>query len=111
MLFTDGKNEDPSSIALPALIAELNRLRDPKKPVLMYTIGFGNEVDAAVLSGHGKATGGRGTVTTDPRRDQGRLPESPRPAGGLRRRCRGQAAVGTRGQGVAGPGGPVTGRR
>jgi hypothetical protein len=32
----------------------------------MYTVGFGNEIDAGALDAIAKATGGRSTVTTDP---------------------------------------------
>jgi Mg-chelatase subunit ChlD len=70
VLFTDGKNEDPGSISLEALVAELRRLRDPQKPVVIYTIGFGNEVDVDALQTIAEATGGASTVTTDPLRIQ-----------------------------------------
>jgi Bacterial extracellular solute-binding protein/von Willebrand factor type A domain len=66
VLFTDGRNEDPGSISLQQLVVELRKLRDPRKPVAMYTIGFGNEVDAAALKAIAEATGGASTVTTNP---------------------------------------------
>jgi Ca-activated chloride channel homolog len=66
VLMTDGKNDNASSITLPQLVAELKRLRDPKKPVPMYTIGFSNEVDPAALKAMADATGGVSAVTTNP---------------------------------------------
>jgi hypothetical protein len=67
VLFTDGKNEDPVSISLPQLLAELKRLRDPRKPVPIYTIGFGTGVDRPALAAISAATGGQTYVTTDPK--------------------------------------------
>jgi hypothetical protein len=66
VLFTDGRNEDPGSISLQQLLAELKKLYDPKKPVKIYTVGFGKEIDVAALRAISAATGAPSTATSDP---------------------------------------------
>jgi hypothetical protein len=66
VLFTDGKNEDERSITLARLLAELKRLHNPKKPIPIYTIGFGKDVDASALRAISQVTGGQTLATADP---------------------------------------------
>jgi hypothetical protein len=65
-VLTDGKNDDRDSISLDQLIAELKKLQDPKRPLLMTGIGIGDGVDAAELKAMAEATGGASFTTPDP---------------------------------------------
>ena len=58
IIMTDGQNEDPNSITLDALIAELKRLEDPARPVLVLTIGISDDADSNALAKIAEATGG-----------------------------------------------------
>jgi Ca-activated chloride channel homolog len=68
VVITDGRNEDPDSIALPALLAELKRLYDPRKPVHIVTLAYGSGADGATLARVAKATDGLQFASPDPRR-------------------------------------------
>jgi Ca-activated chloride channel family protein len=46
---TDGKNDDPGSISLDNLVATLKREFDPKRPVHLITIAYGEQADASAL--------------------------------------------------------------
>ncbi|HET9139849.1 substrate-binding and VWA domain-containing protein [Actinophytocola sp.] len=65
-VLTDGKNDDRDSISLEQLIAELKKLQDPKRPLLMTGIGIGDGVDPAELKAIAEATGGAYFTTPDP---------------------------------------------
>jgi Ca-activated chloride channel family protein len=66
LLFTDGKNEDQSGLTQQQLVAELTKLKDPKRPVRMIVIGIGNEVDRGELEAITAATGGGVFTAEDP---------------------------------------------
>ena len=58
IIMTDGQNEDPDSITLDNLLAELKRLEDPARPVLVLTIGISDDADSDALKQIAEATGG-----------------------------------------------------
>ncbi|TDN91824.1 von Willebrand factor type A domain-containing protein [Microbacterium sp. BK668] len=58
LLNTDGVNEDDEGLDLPGLISELERLRDPAKPVAVIAIGYGPDTDQAALEQIAAATDG-----------------------------------------------------
>lgn len=66
VLMTDGKNEDDNGISQQALLKELERIKDPERPVQMVIIGIGTGVSRAELTAITKVTGGGVFVTEDP---------------------------------------------
>lgn len=58
IVMTDGQNEDPNSISLDGLLAELKKLEDPARPVLVLTIAISEDADTAALRQISEATGG-----------------------------------------------------
>jgi hypothetical protein len=66
VVMTDGKNEDPNGISLDQLIAELDKLQDPRRPLKLIGIGIGPDIDPAELKRVAEATGGQAFTTTDP---------------------------------------------
>ena len=66
VLLTDGRNEDPGSLALPQLLHTLRAERDPARPVAVIAIGVGPDADAEALSRIVAATGGRSYVARNP---------------------------------------------
>nr|WP_277924668.1 VWA domain-containing protein [Microbacterium ureisolvens] len=58
LLNTDGVNEDDDGLDLPGLLAELEKLRDPAKPVAVIAIGYGPDTDQAALEQIAAATDG-----------------------------------------------------
>jgi hypothetical protein len=58
LLFTDGKNEDENGIDLETLLAELERIDDPTKPVAVIMIGFGPDTDLDAMQRIARATNG-----------------------------------------------------
>lgn len=67
VLFTDGKNDDPSGgISLAALTRALSSEFNPDKPVAIISIGFGPDADANALRAISEATHGESYTTTDP---------------------------------------------
>ncbi|HZB47872.1 MAG TPA: VWA domain-containing protein, partial [Mycobacteriales bacterium] len=67
VVITDGKNEDPGSITLPALLTELNKRYDPRRPVHIVTLAYGTGADPASLAQVAKATDGLQFSSPDPR--------------------------------------------
>lgn len=67
VVITDGRNEDPDSIALPALLTELRKLYDPAKPVHIVALAYGSGADSAALAQVAKATDGLQFASPDPR--------------------------------------------
>jgi len=46
VVFTDGKNNDPSGgLSLSQLLAQLKQLSDPKRPLPVFIIAFGRQTD------------------------------------------------------------------
>jgi Ca-activated chloride channel homolog len=68
VVITDGRNEDPGSITLQRLLAELRERYDPRKPVHIVTLAYGSGADGAALSQVAKATHGLQFAAPDPRR-------------------------------------------
>ncbi|WLP91979.1 VWA domain-containing protein [Gordonia sp. NB41Y] len=58
IIMTDGENEDPDSISLDGLLAELQKRQDPARPVLILTIGISEDTDTEALKQIAEATGG-----------------------------------------------------
>jgi Ca-activated chloride channel family protein len=67
VVITDGKNEDPGSITLPQLLAQLRSLHDPAKPVHIVTLAYGTGADQAALAQVAKVTDGLQFSSPDPR--------------------------------------------
>ncbi|WP_168699992.1 substrate-binding domain-containing protein [Gordonia paraffinivorans] len=65
IVMTDGQNDDPNSITLDELLAELKRLEDPARPVLVLTIGISDDADTEALAKIAEATGGTTYVAKD----------------------------------------------
>ncbi|AZG45336.1 hypothetical protein D7316_01932 [Gordonia insulae] len=66
IIMTDGQNEDPNSISLDELLAQLKRLEDPARPVLVLTIGISEDADTDALAAIADATGGTTYVAENP---------------------------------------------
>ena len=66
VVFTDGRDDDVSSIGRDQLIAELTAQNDPKRPLRIIFIGIGQDVDAAELNQIAATTGGRAFTTPNP---------------------------------------------
>jgi von Willebrand factor type A domain-containing protein len=67
IVLTDGQNEDPGSVTLPALLAELRAVADPRRPVPVISIAFGPEIDIGPLRQIAGVTGGGAYAVRDPR--------------------------------------------
>ncbi|HEV7708566.1 MAG TPA: VWA domain-containing protein, partial [Asanoa sp.] len=68
VLLTDGiGNDDPDGgITHPALLNELKKINDDKRPVQLIIIGLGDEVNRGPLDQITKVTGGKVFVANDP---------------------------------------------
>jgi len=66
LLLTDGQNEDANGIGREALLSQLKKLADPRKPVAIINIGIGPDVDRSELKSISGVTGGHTFVTRDP---------------------------------------------
>ncbi|TIC85933.1 VWA domain-containing protein [Nocardioides sp. GY 10113] len=66
MLFTDGANDDPGSISLRELLAELRELADPARPVRIIAIGISGDADEDALRTIAQATGGQSYIAKNP---------------------------------------------
>lgn len=66
VLLTDGKNDDDNGISEAALLAELQRIADPDRPIQVVIIGIGDEVNRTELEAITEVTGGGVFVTEDP---------------------------------------------
>ncbi|MFD7014082.1 substrate-binding domain-containing protein [Streptomyces sp. NPDC059928] len=66
VLLTDGANEEPGSISRADLIARLQKLTDPAKPVPLIAIAVGPDADQDEVRQIAKATGGAGYQVNDP---------------------------------------------
>jgi Ca-activated chloride channel family protein len=59
-LISDGKDEDSTfSMNAQQFLTKLKAQADPKKPVPVYSVGFGKDADMASLTAISKATGGQ----------------------------------------------------
>ena len=66
LLNTDGFNEDDEGLDLPGLLAQLETLRDPAKPVAVIAIGYGPDTDQAALEQIAAATDGAAYQALEP---------------------------------------------
>lgn len=66
MILTDGSNQDDKSISRSGLIAELERIADPERPVPLLAIAVGPEADRQEVAEMGKVTGGGKYRVNDP---------------------------------------------
>lgn len=66
IVLTDGQNDNASGITRDALLAELAKLQDPRRPLQVIGIGIGPDVDPAELQAISAATGGNAYTTPDP---------------------------------------------
>jgi Ca-activated chloride channel family protein len=67
VVISDGKNEDPGSINLDQLLAQLRALHNPAKPVHIVTLAYGTGADPATLAQVAKVTDGMQFSSPDPR--------------------------------------------
>ena len=58
VLVSDGKNEDPGSVSLDAVVAGLKKQADPKRPVRIISIALGGQADTAALRRISETTSG-----------------------------------------------------
>lgn len=66
VLMTDGRNDDPGSIGLDALLVRLRALRDPDRPVRIVGIAISEDADLAALTRMAHATGGEAYLAAQP---------------------------------------------
>ena len=66
VVITDGENEDPGSITLDQLLAQLGKLHNPAKPVHIVTLAYGAGADPASLAKVAKVTDGLQFSSPDP---------------------------------------------
>jgi Ca-activated chloride channel homolog len=67
VVITDGRNEDPGSITLDALIKSLRSEFSPQKPVHIVTIAYGKDADGPTLARIAKSVDGLSFTAPDPR--------------------------------------------
>ena len=66
LLNTDGYNEDDDGLDLDGLLAELERIQDPAKPVPVIAIGYGPDTDQDALEQIAAATDGAAYQALEP---------------------------------------------
>lgn len=66
VIMTDGQNDNPGGLTLPALLAQIKKIADPAKPIEVIAIGIGDGVDKTELTKITAATGGGVFLATDP---------------------------------------------
>lgn len=66
VVLTDGANQDPGSITRSNLVAQLENLSDPKRPVPLIAIAVGPNADKEEVVQIAEATGGSGHQVDDP---------------------------------------------
>jgi hypothetical protein len=66
IMMTDGENDDPNGPTQEQLLAELGKLKDPKRPVRVILIAFGPDVAPASLKPITDLTGGGVFAAPDP---------------------------------------------
>ncbi|MGH3756791.1 substrate-binding and VWA domain-containing protein [Actinophytocola sp.] len=68
VVLTDGQDDNASDITRRQLLAELGKLRDPRRPLAIVGIGIGPDADRAELTAIAKATGGQAFTAPNPAR-------------------------------------------
>ncbi|MEU0437394.1 substrate-binding domain-containing protein [Streptomyces sp. NPDC006290] len=66
VVLTDGVNQDPGSISRSDLVAELQKLADPERPVPLIAIAVGPDSDRREVDQIARATGGSGQRVNEP---------------------------------------------
>ncbi|WP_461002047.1 substrate-binding domain-containing protein [Streptomonospora sediminis] len=66
LMLTDGNNDDADSISLDKLIAKLEEESSPVRPIPIFTIAFGPDIDPKPLQRIADTTGGAAYTTEDP---------------------------------------------
>jgi len=66
VLLTDGANDDPGSISLDRLLADLQQLHDPQRPVRIIGIAISGDADFKSLDRIAKSTGGAAYSAENP---------------------------------------------
>jgi hypothetical protein len=66
LLFTDGQDDDGTTIGKDELISQLKKTADPKRPVRLIIIGIGTGIDRKELQAVVGAVGGSVFVAEDP---------------------------------------------
>jgi len=66
VVLTDGRNDDPNTITLDELVVSLQAIIDPRYPIQVIVIGFGNEVYKPELDRITSVTGGGAFVANTP---------------------------------------------
>lgn len=66
VIMTDGFNQDREGLSLSGLLAEVNKIKDPQRPINVIAIGMGNEVNEAELKKITATTGGATFIARDP---------------------------------------------
>jgi Ca-activated chloride channel homolog len=67
VMMTDGENDDPSGgLSLNALLTEMKKLVDPKKPIRVIMIGIGNAVSESAMKAIANAAGSSSGVYLAP---------------------------------------------
>jgi hypothetical protein len=66
ILLTDGRNDDATGVSLEQLLGDISALKDPNKPVVIVTVGMGQDVDTAALSAVSTITGGKTYLARNP---------------------------------------------
>ncbi|MGW1214188.1 substrate-binding and VWA domain-containing protein [Streptomyces sp. NPDC002499] len=66
VILTDGVNQDPGSISRTSLIAELQKLTNPERPVPLIVIAVGPDADKEEAQEIAEATGGSGQSVSNP---------------------------------------------
>ena len=66
VVLTDGQNDDAVSLTIDQLIAELQKIADPSRPIMVILIGMGTTVAKAEMERITKTIGGGTFVAPDP---------------------------------------------
>ena len=66
VLMTDGRNDDPATIDLAELLAQLRELRDPERPVRLVGIAISGDADLDALRQMAHVTGGEAYLAGRP---------------------------------------------
>lgn len=66
VVFTDGANQNSDGITLQRLLRELRDEADTERPIPVFTIGIGPDIDRSALEQISEATGGRSFEVNSP---------------------------------------------
>ncbi|QBI53178.1 substrate-binding and VWA domain-containing protein [Streptomonospora litoralis] len=66
LMLTDGNNDDSESISLDKLLSTIEEESSPVRPIPVFTIAFGPDIDPEPLQKIAEATGGASYTTEDP---------------------------------------------